>query len=255
MSDLFSLLQEVYSSQIKGETGEMTVDYLLSKLDKDYYLYANNILLPLKNGGTTQIDHLVLSCYGIFVIETKNYQGFIFGDEVQDYWIQKTYGGTYRIFNPIKQNDIHINVLSNLLGLDKSYFYSIIVFVGDYQLKTALPNYVIVCDFFHNNLNAYIQSKNTIKMSSELCVNIANKIGEYALQNSAKNEQQHQQYVQGRQNLCPRCRSEMVERVAKKTGKKFFGCRNFPRCRGTRPSEEEIELKNTLKEFHKLLMM
>lgn len=89
MSDLFSLLQEVYSSQIKGETGEMTVDYLLSKLDKDYYLYANNILLPLKNGGTTQIDHLVLSCYGIFVIETKNYQGFIFGDEVQDYWTQK----------------------------------------------------------------------------------------------------------------------------------------------------------------------
>lgn len=56
----------------KGKRGEMTVFRLLKKLPDEYHLF-NDVLLKTKNGRTVQIDHVVVSPYGMFVIETKNY--------------------------------------------------------------------------------------------------------------------------------------------------------------------------------------
>lgn len=252
--DILDLLDEGFDSQLKGSIGEMTVDYLLSKLNKDYYFHLNNVLLPLKNGGTTQIDHLVLSPYGIFVIETKNYQGFIFSDENQDYWTQKTYSGTYRLYNPIKQNDNHINVLATLLNIDKSYFHSIILFVGECQLKTPLPSNVMVCNFLTNNLNAYIQQKNEMIIPEEMFREIVKNLKTHRIKNTPQSEQQHKQYVKSRQNLCPKCKSIMVERVAKNTGKKFLGCSRFPQCCGTKPINDEQDVQKQMYQLLKSLI-
>lgn len=239
-----------FDNQLKGSIGEMTASHLLSGLDNTKYGCIHNILLPLKNGGTTQIDHLVLSPYGVFVIETKNYQGFIFGDEYQDYWTQKTYNGTYRLFNPIKQNNIHINTLANLLNINREFFHSIILFVGECEIKTTLPNYVMVCDFFANNLNAYINSKQNIIISPELFKQIISDLKNHIIKSTPQSEQQHRDYVKSRQNLCPKCGSNMVERMAKNTGKKFLGCIRFSQCCGTRPFND---IDNEQKEIYKLL--
>jgi len=73
----------------KGLLGEILVNFTINmRLDKQKYHLLKNITLPTDNG-TTQIDHVVISQYGIFVIETKNMRGWIFGNEHQKTWTQK----------------------------------------------------------------------------------------------------------------------------------------------------------------------
>ncbi|WP_265088790.1 nuclease-related domain-containing protein [Psychrobacter immobilis] len=65
-------------STFKGILGETVINIATwLKLEKENYHRLNNITLPLANGGSTQIDHVIVSVYGIFVIETKNYKGWI----------------------------------------------------------------------------------------------------------------------------------------------------------------------------------
>ena len=71
----------------RGNAGEMVVSNFLMKLDKEKYFVLNDITLKL-NGFTSQIDHIVVSCYGIFVIETKNWKGSIYGGSKRDYIFQ-----------------------------------------------------------------------------------------------------------------------------------------------------------------------
>ena len=82
---LFILLIKLLPS--KGAIGEKRVAHILKKLPEDRYKVINNLLIR-NNGYTTQIDHIVVSVYGIFVIETKTYQGWIYGGENSDYWTQ-----------------------------------------------------------------------------------------------------------------------------------------------------------------------
>lgn len=66
---------------------------------------------------TTQIDHIVVSIHGIFVIETKNYKGWIYGNSNNEYWTQNIYGNKYSLYNPLLQNKNHIK---SLLSTKKS---------------------------------------------------------------------------------------------------------------------------------------
>lgn len=76
---------------VKGYFGELTIRILLKLLDKDKYKVINNVIIPSVDGKTAQIDHIVVSVYGIFVIETKNYNGWIFGSENSQNWTQIIY--------------------------------------------------------------------------------------------------------------------------------------------------------------------
>lgn len=76
----------------KGEIGEKRVAHILQRLPKEEYRVINNLLLQTSSGGTTQIDHVVISEYGIFVIETKFYKGWIYGGENSEYWTQNIFG-------------------------------------------------------------------------------------------------------------------------------------------------------------------
>lgn len=87
---LFLLFIGLFKTRIKGKIGEKTIATVLSFLNKSQYKVINNIVL--KTGGrTSQIDHLVISDFGIFVIETKNYKGWILGNEYSYYWTQVIY--------------------------------------------------------------------------------------------------------------------------------------------------------------------
>ena len=127
----------------KGEQGEAMLRQHtdLSLADKGYHA-LHDLLIPLYES-TTQIDHLYVSRYGIFVVETKNYAGWIYGDAEQKQWTQVLYQQKYRFYNPLKQNETHIKALAYLLKLPVETFHSIVVFVGEAEFKTALPDNVL----------------------------------------------------------------------------------------------------------------
>lgn len=127
----------------KGEQGEAMLRQHtdLSLADKGYHA-LHDLLIPLYES-TTQIDHLYVSRYGIFVVETKNYAGWIYGDAEQKQWTQVLYQQKRRFYNPLKQNETHIKALAYLLKLPVETFHSIVVFVGEAEFKTALPDNVL----------------------------------------------------------------------------------------------------------------
>jgi len=136
---LFFFLSVLFLSRIvgltttkkgKGEAGEMVVSYFLNKLDRSKYFVINDIILKL-NDRTTQIDHIVVSCYGIFVIETKNWKGSIYGGSKRDYIFQYLGGVKYTHLNPFKQNIGHIKFLRDVLSnYNDLKFVSIVAFGG-----------------------------------------------------------------------------------------------------------------------------
>ena len=99
------------ASAFKGWIGEAVLTVAKKiVLDGDVYRDLNNVTIPTSNG-TTQIDHVFVSRYGIFVIETKNMEGWIFGDEKQPQWTQSLYGKKFRFQNPLHQNYRHTKAL------------------------------------------------------------------------------------------------------------------------------------------------
>ena len=125
----------------KGKLGERSVAKRLKRLDKNKYKVINDVILKTSRG-TSQIDHLVVSNYGIFVIETKNYQGWIVGSENTDNWQQIIYNKKNFFRNPIKQNYGHIKAIEENLKLNNKIKYiSIIVFMNgcDLKVNTTTP--------------------------------------------------------------------------------------------------------------------
>lgn len=117
ISSLFRELFKVdrfVSPKTLGAWGERDVAHILSSLPKNEYKVFNDIMLPSKNT-TTQIDHVVVSPYGIFIIETKNYKGWIFGSERSRQWMQVIFNEKHRFLNPIIQNIAHIAALRRIL--------------------------------------------------------------------------------------------------------------------------------------------
>ena len=127
----------------KGKSGERTVASRLRQGLPEEYIILNDVYLPLADGTTTQIDHIVVSQYGIFVVETKTYSGWIFGGEKSVQWTQSIYRKKSRFQNPLRQNYLHICALSESLGLDKSFFHSVVAFTGDCTFKTEMPANVV----------------------------------------------------------------------------------------------------------------
>lgn len=129
---LFLLILKFLENRFKGDVGELAVKRKLKKLNKNKYLVLNNVTLSNYGGNTsaTQIDHVVVSIYGIYVIETKNYKGIIYGSENSKNWTYNIYGNKYKFMNPINQNYAHIKAIKNVI--EKEYknipYHSIIVF-------------------------------------------------------------------------------------------------------------------------------
>lgn len=108
----------------------------------DYHL-LNHITLKLKDG-TTQIDHILVSRFGVFVIETKHYNGWIFANAKQATWTQVLYRQKFKFQNPIFQNMRHVEAVKNILDfLPSSCVQSLVVFTGNAKFKTDIPPGVV----------------------------------------------------------------------------------------------------------------
>lgn len=134
------------SAKFKGKLGEFVLSQQAKTyLDPDVYHLLENCTLPDGQGATTQIDHILLSPYGIFVIECKNYQGWIFGSERQKTWTQKFHKKSFKFQNPLHQNYKHLKVLEQLLEdiVDAEYLHSLVVFTPQSSFKTPMPANVV----------------------------------------------------------------------------------------------------------------
>lgn len=128
----------------KGKHGEYLIYKRLRKFEDIGGKFLFNIYIPKSNGDTTEIDLLLICSKGLFVIESKNYGGWIFGNEANRNWTQtfpKGRGRSHkeRFYNPIRQNASHVRHLRNLIGGDTP-MRSIIVFSDECTLKDVTVN-------------------------------------------------------------------------------------------------------------------
>lgn len=231
-------IYKAFRPQIKGYFGEVLVNRILkNSLDQTVYYLLANIMLPTPTG-TTQIDHIVVSRYGIFVIETKNYAGWIFGSEEEAQWTQVIYRSKHKFQNPLRQNYKHTKTISELTGIPESYFKSVIVFI-DGTFKTKMPTNIM----HFGGLGRHIKSFTTPIIRDEQVPEVLAVISEWASTVTRADKRAHVSNIQ--ENLapakadnappsCPRCGNEMILRTNNKTGNQFWGCKSFPRCKGIR---------------------
>ncbi|MEI6846455.1 MAG: nuclease-related domain-containing protein [Chlorobiaceae bacterium] len=158
---------KVRTNQNRGEAAVHKV--IRSNFPPPNYHLLNNVTIPFQNG-TTQIDHILISTKGIFVIETKNYSGWIFGDEKSKKWMQVIYRVKSRFQNPIHQNFLHVKAIQQLLDfLPKEQIHSLVVFTGNGQFKTSIPKGVIYLNQLIDFLNS-IQNEIISVNRVEFCV-------------------------------------------------------------------------------------
>ena len=128
----------------KGRRGERMVSKELKNLKRRDYIVLNDILLPTSSERTSQIDHVVVSTRGIFVIETKSLAGRITGSEHAQYWRQNLSSQSRSIYNPLLQNAAHIRALRRILkGMDERLFISAVVFTEAWRLEIAAEDIII----------------------------------------------------------------------------------------------------------------
>ncbi|MBU0973058.1 MAG: NERD domain-containing protein [Proteobacteria bacterium] len=226
------------TSFFKGFIGEVIINILSTLcLDKKKYHLIKNVTFPTEDG-STQIDQIIVSEYGIFVVETKNMKGWIFGEEHQKVWTQSIFKHKSKFQNPLHQNYKHVKTLERVLNIESDKFFSVIVFVGDVTFKTKMPANV---NYPRGYLN-FIKSKNEILLSQEEVKKAIQSIELGRFERSYKTNREHVKHVKKivheKQNKksCSKCGSEMVLRTAKNganAGEKFWGCSRFPKCRVT----------------------
>lgn len=128
----------VYRFQNRGE--ELIRKSIINHLPSSSWHLLNNVTLKTVDG-TTQIDHVLVSRYGVFVIETKHYSGWLFGDAISKQWTQVIYGTKHRFQNPLHQNYKHIKAVQELLDfLAPEHIIGLVVFTGDAEFKTDTPS-------------------------------------------------------------------------------------------------------------------
>lgn len=235
---LFLLLSLLKTSFMKGVLGELFVNVVAKvRLDKRIYTLFKNVTLPTEDG-TTQIDHIIVSRYGVFVIETKNMKGWIFGNPQQKTWTQQIYRHTTKFQNPLHQNYKHTQTLQATLELDASKVFSVVVFVGDSTFKTTMPENVV----YAGGYIRFIKSKKQLLLSDHEVKAICNNIKAGRLKPSLRTHIAHVKHVKtivaAKQKqdeiFCLKCGKPMVLRTVRSgvnQGKQFWGCTGYPACR------------------------
>lgn len=233
-----------------GEGGELYVHALLSHLGEEYKILDNVVLLG-DSGNTTQIDHVVVSRFGVFVIETKDYSGKIYGSEKSQYWTQYVGSEQHKMYNPIMQNNGHARALKlAFYDLPSIPIVPIVVFVGSADLNLTIEHYHVVQGFqLQRTIKAY-QTGHVVQESVQRYIDAIHRA-----ESRVTDDQRamHAQNIHHRiaskefimqSGCCPRCGRKLVLRQGKSGP--FWGCSGYPSCRFTaqydrqNPSEPKL---------------
>ncbi len=220
-----------------------------------------NIYLPKENGETSEVDVVYITQKGIFVIESKNYSGWIFGDEKNRNWTMSLPNGRKNSFyNPIAQNRTHIKWMRSFVG-DSVPLFSIIVFSERCELKKIsvesddvwvikrdrlgrtirmiwddVPDALSLeqVDDLYESLSDLTDVDEAVKLAH--VKNIEKKYKRTTTDVIISEPVDMQEVITDDKSdmLCPRCGNTLVLRTAKRgnnTGNQFYGCSSFPKCR------------------------
>ena len=229
-------------TQVVGFAGEYWVQKELNRLPGEY-LFLSDVMLEI-DGKTTQIDHIVFSKYGIFVIETKQRNTYITGNEHDKYWIVKAGRKKHYMYNPIHQNYGHKKAIEQILGLEDKQVIDIVCVSGQANLRIK-SNKVVRVERIVDRILFEKEEKIEDYVSMAHRINAMNIVDkkyrkqhiEDIKENINNNTEELRKEVV--MNRCPRCGNELVIRKGK-TGE-FVGCLSFPKCRYTK----EIKKSNT----------
>ena len=242
---------EESDSQRKGEDFEILVESKLAELERAGAKVIRDCYLRWNSGVTTQIDNILIFRSGIYVIECKDYSGWIFANSSNEYWTQTLRYGMRgdsiknRFYNPIKQNQNHIKCIrQNLKQYVTIPIYNIVVFNdcctfksiqndSDAWIITASHLYETIWQIDHDAERRlttedieWIYSRLVFASSSGDSV-----AAEHILNvNRVKNQKLREQYSNG--TTCPRCGSPLVLRAGRYGN--FYGCMRYPSCKYTR---------------------
>lgn len=238
------------ASKIKGKRGEKKVKSILKKLPSGYHV-LNDVVLEL-DSGTTQIDHVVVSKFGVFAIESKNYGGDIYGnDNIQNWtqlfvnkvrykrkWYKRyTYVTKNQFYNPVKQALGHVYAIKkNLSDFPYLKVIPIVVFVGSANIskvnttfhvirKSALLKTILGYD------RVYLSDSEVSEVVSRLIRKNVRDIVDnktHVRNIKAKKKEYNKKLDSG---ICPRCGGTLIKREGKFG--EFYGCSNYPKCKFT----------------------
>ena len=223
-------IKKLLNYQNKGQFGEYLLEYAVTNHNIPGNLYVfHNLYIPWQ-GRCSEIDLLMLHEKGIFVFESKNYSGWIFGNETDLNWTQSfSNGEKYYFYNPIRQNFNHIKALAAFLKISPDDFYSCIVFSERCSLRSVpwtSDEYVV----------KWIKSaldQRVILYSWEQLTQWANLLSTVTeVPDHMKEDHVEQIANQFKGELCPFCGSPLVLRNGKYG--EFLGCSSYPKCRFTR---------------------
>ncbi|WP_215225203.1 NERD domain-containing protein [Echinicola shivajiensis] len=228
---LLAILFKLLKPKLKGILGEANVSLILKLLNRNRYKVINDVLVK-DFSRSSQIDHIVVSNYGLFVIETKNYKGWIFGHESSSYWTQTIYGKKYKFRNPVLQNWGHINTLKAVLpDFPSVSYYSVIVFTGNSKLKRITSKVPVLKP---SKLLRYISksSKNECLSNEEVDQIYQKLISLNRLDKGSRKSHIRKAKTNQRGSVnpitCPRCGGGLSIKQGKYG--MFYGCSNYPSC-------------------------
>lgn len=264
------LIDAIFDEAWMGKRGEKLTERELKlvKLLGRKGKTLRNVYVPKENGETSEIDVMYITQKGIFVFESKNYSGWIFGDEKSTYWtVSLPNGQKNRFYNPVKQNRTHLKWLQKYVGPEVPLF-SIIVFSERCELKKIEMDsedikvikrdrtYAAVRDIWDSHDDVVSESDlSSLYEKLKILTNVDDAVKAAHIANiksryPSKTETQKTQTIpdekpaviqpdalnteKAEELLCPRCGSPLILRVAKKgenAGKQFYGCSAFPKCR------------------------
>ena len=211
---IITIIIYIKRKKISNFINKRKVKRTLHKLPKDKYCILEDLVFKYKDY-THQIDYLVLSRYGIFVIEMKNFRGKIVGDEYKDNWVNINKKHKHYFYNPLYQNNSHIKVLESLVKLNGDIYKS------------------IIC--FSNRVDIEVSSHKDIVSINELihCIRKYKKVVNYynldELEKLFLDLNIH--HVEDN-NVCPKCGGKLVVREGQYGA--FYGCSNYPDCKYTK---------------------
>lgn len=221
-----------------GEEGENAVFACLRHLPEEFDVF-NDVVFQ-HEGSSTQIDHIVISRYGLYVIETKNMAGPIYGSENNEFWSEflprtRHSNKEYRFRNPLWQNEGHIKALRAVLQDTEVPIYGIIVFPVGTELNVNTTKKVTTWDQLYHTIIRYdepVMDDVSVAKYSAL-IGEANVISPIARENhiqiARENKSRRNQMVAN--GKCPRCGGLLVEKDGPYG--RFLGCSNYPKCKYT----------------------
>jgi predicted RNA-binding Zn-ribbon protein involved in translation (DUF1610 family) len=194
-----------------------------------------NVILADRRG-TTEVDIIVVGNAGVFVVELKDYNAWIFGEEADEMWTARySDGSTYQFQNPLRQNFRHVKVVQDQLGLSPEVVQSVVSFTGDCKFMKPMPPNVV-----RGSYRGLIEGAGGILLTDTQVHSICSSLEKREAASTAAACDGHVAQLNARfssTTTCPKCGNALVirhSRNAPANDAGFLACRGFPHCRYTR---------------------